>query len=520
MATETTETVAETVTETKNTKGTKGTKDTAIATSETLDIKRFLSSMRLNSDVSDLVPMVSNHLETVAENIRDEDRFISGMAAVLMNIDFTADKFDKGAVQELIADIDALINAQLNQIIHHENFKSMEANWRGLNDLVLSTNFKDDVMLDMIDVGKDELFSDFDSNAVDITGSALFKKVYLAEYDQYGGKPYGSIIGLYEFDHTPDDEFWLKIMGKIAAASHAPFISSISPKFFGCETIEELAAMKDLAGLMQHPRYGSWNALRDSEVAAYIGLTVPRYILRLPYDPDSNPIRNFTFKEEIRGNSNADYLWGNSAILFAQNMIRSFANSGWCQYLRGPKGGGLITGLPVHMFNIRGEEEMKIPVEMVIPDYRELEFADAGFMPLVYRKGFADACFFSCQSLKKPKKFKDPKDSENSQLVTNISYSFSITRIAHYVKCIMRDNIGSSANAPYIQNTLNNWMSKYVTTVVNPDDLTLRYYPFKAAAVQVEERLGMIGWYDCSMSVSPHVQFEGMDVELRLDARL
>ena len=491
-------------------------------TSEALDIKRFLSSMRLNPDVSEPVPMISNNLETVTEDIRDEDRFISGMAAVLMNIDSAVGKFDKGAVQSLIAHIDKLVNAQLNEIIHNEKFKSMEADWRALNDLVLNTNFKADVMIDILDVSKDELYDDFDSNAVDITGSALFKKVYLAEYDQYGGMPYGTIVGLYEIEHTPRDIFWLKIMGKIASASHAPFIGAVSPKFFGCQSIEELAAIKDMEGMMNHPRYGAWNALRDSEAAAYIGLTLPRYILRQPYDPETNPCGrgNFTFKEEVRGDNSADYLWGSATILFAQNMIRSFTTSGWCQYLRGPKGGGLVSGLPVHMFNIRGEEEMKIPVEMVIPDYRELDFANVGFMPLIYRKGTADACFFSCQSLKKSKKFKDPKDSENSQLVTNLSYTLSITRIAHYVKSIMRDNIGSSADAVYIANTLNAWMFRYVTTVVNPDDLTLRYYPFKAASVTVVECPGMIGWYDCQISVLPHIQFEGMDVELRLDARL
>jgi type VI secretion system protein ImpC len=494
--------------------------ETATATAESLDLKRFLSSMRLNPDVAEPVPMVTDNLQTIAENIRDEDRFISGMAAVLMNIDAKSGKFDKGAVQSLIARIDELVNAQLNEIIHNDKFKRMEADWRALNDLVRNTNFKANVMIDIVDVGKDELYDDFDSNAVDITGSALFKKCYLAEYDQYGGKPYGSIIGLYEFDHTPRDEFWLKTMGKIASASHAPFIGAVSPKFFGCETIEELSAIKDLEGLMNHPRYGSWNALRESEAAAYIGLTLPRYILRQPWDPDLNPCGNLPFKEDVRGDNSSDYLWGSSAILFAQNMVRSFTTSGWCQYLRGPKGGGLVTGLPVHMFNIRGEEEMKIPVEMAIPDYRELEFANAGFMPLIYRKGTSDACFFSCQSLKKAKKFKDPKDSENAQLVTNLSYTFSITRIAHYVKCIMRDNIGSSADAAYISKTLNNWLFKYVTTVVNPDDLTLRYYPFKAASVNVVERPGMIGWYDCSISVLPHIQFEGMDVELRLDARL
>ncbi len=490
------------------------------ATSEDIDLKRFLSSMRLSTEIDEPVPMVQDNLSVVREDISDENRFISGLAALLLNIDTSVGRLDKGLIQDLIARIDKMVNDQLNEIIHHEKFKTLEANWRSLYDLVLHTNFKADIMIDILDVDKEELFEDFEANAVDITGSALFKKVYVAEYDQYGGKPFGAIIGLYDFEHTPHDEFWLRIMGKIAAASHAPFIASVSPKFFGCDSIEELAAIKDLEGLLNHPKYGSWNKLRESEEAAYIGLTLPKYITRLPYDPETNPCKDIPFKEEVRPDSNEDYVWGSSAMLFARNLVRSFAETGWCQYIRGPKGGGLITGLPVHTFNIRGEEEIKIPVEMAIPDYRELEFANCGFIPLIYRKGSADACFFSCQSLKKPKKFKDPKDTQNAQLVTNLSYTFSITRIAHYVKSIMRDNIGSNADAEYIKDTLSSWIFQYVTTVTNPDDLTLRYYPFKAASVEVVEREGMIGWYDCKISILPHIQFEGMDVELKLDTRL
>ena len=487
---------------------------------KTLDLKRFLSSMRLSTEVNAPVPMIKDDLTSVETDVSEADRFISGMAALLLNVTPVDGKFDKGGVLEVMAHIDEMVNDQVNEIIHHEKFKGFESNWRSLNDLILNTNFKADVMIDILDVTKEELMEDFENNAVDIMGSALFNKVYIAEYDQYGGKPMGSILGLYDFKHTPDDEFWLRIMGKVAAASHAPFIGSVSPQFFGCDTVAELEAIKDLDGLMNHPKYGSWNALRDSEEAAYIALTLPRYISRLPYDPETNPCREINFTEQVAGNDDADYLWGSTATLLAQNMVRSFETSGWCQYLRGPKGGGLVSGLPVHMFNVRGEEEMKVPVEMVIPDYRELEFANCGFIPLIYRKGTADACFFSCQSIKKPKKFKDLKDSENSQLVTNLSYTLSITRIAHYVKCIMRDNIGSSADAPYIKSSLNNWISQYVTTVVNPDDLTLKYYPFKAYSVNVEERPGMIGWYDCAISILPHIQFEGMDVELKLDARL
>ena len=487
---------------------------------KTLDLKRFLSSMRLEGEVGSLTPMLQNNFEVVKEDVSEKDRFVSGLAALLLNVDVNVGKLDKGNIQDLIARIDAIVNHQLNEIIHHPQFKQMESSWRSVNDLVRNTNFKANIVIDILDVSKDELDQDFDSNAVDITGSALFKKVYVSEYDQFGGRPYGAMIGLYEFQHNPRDEFWLKTMARVAAASHAPFIASVSPKFFGCETAEELAAIKDLEGLMNHPKYGSWSKFRDSEEAAYVGLTLPKYVCRLPWDPELNPCGDLPFREEVRGDNSNDFLWGSSAILFAQNMVRSFEQSGWCQYLRGPKGGGLVSGLPVHTFNLRGEEEMKIPVEIAIPDYRELEFANAGFIPLVYRKGTADACFFSVQSVKRAKKFKDPKDSENAQLVTNLSYTFSITRIAHYVKSIMRDNIGSSADAPYIQTTLQNWLSQYVTTVVNPDELTLRYYPFKAASVEVAPRDGAIGWYDCKIGVLPHIQFEGMDVELRLDTRL
>jgi type VI secretion system protein ImpC len=486
-----------------------------------LDLKRFLSSMRLNVDVTSPRPMVSDALASVTTDVSDEERFISGMAALLFNINPEAGRLDKGAIQDVVAKIDATVNSQLNEIIHNDTFKEMESKWRSVNDLVQSTNFKANVMIDLLDVTKEELYEDFESNSVDITGSALFNKVYVAEYDQYGGKPFGSILGLYDFEHTPKDEFWLRTMGKIAAASHAPFIASVSPKFFGCNSIDELAAIKDLEGLMNHPKYGSWNTLRSSEVGAYIGLTLPRYIARLPYHSETNPCgKSLPFTEVINGDSNEDYLWGSATIPFAKNLVRSFEQSGWCQYVRGPKGGGLVSGLPVHTFNTRGEEEIKVPIEMAIPDYRELEFANAGFIPFIYRKGTADGCFFSCQSMKAPKKFKDPKDTENSQLVTNLSYTLSVTRIAHYVKCIMRDNIGSSADAPYIKTTLEKWINQYVTTVVDPDDLTLRFYPFKASSVEVTERPGEIGWYNCSISVLPHIQFEGMDVELRLDSRL
>lgn len=484
-------------------------------------LQRMLNSMQLGALNEDHTPMVQEGLVPVSDekSINAEDRFLSAMAALLLNVDSKAGRYEKGKLLDTIAAIDKVVNDQVNEVLHNERFQQLESTWRGIEDLAANVNFKANIGVDLLEVTKDELFEDFENNSSDIFSSALFEKVYIAEYDQYGGHPFGCIIGDYQFAHTPRDLFWLRSMGKIANASHAPFISAVAPQFFGCKTAEEVAAIKNLEGIVNHPKYGAWNAFRDSDEACYIGLTFPRYILRKPWNPETNPVPGFNFTEEASGDS-TKYLWGNTAWLMARNLCRSFAQSGWCQYLRGPKGGGLISGLPIDTYNLRGQEEMMIPVEVVIPDYREFEFAKSGFVPLVYRKESSDATFFSVQSTKVPRKLKDPKDAENSQLVCNLSYTFSITRIAHYVKSIMRDNIGSTADGPYVQRILTNWLNQYVTEAVNPDDLTLRAFPFKAAAIEVEPKPGQIGWYKCKISVLPHLQFEGMDVELRLESRL
>lgn len=488
---------------------------------QTAFVARMLSSVRLEPARHSAQPLITEGLSVDKSAGKSaEDRFVASIAALLYNVEPRTGRFDKGEVWLAVQRIDQMINEQVNAVIHHPDFQRLEANWRGLDDLVKNTNFKSDIVIDVLDVTKDEIDEDFENNSASVFGTALFQKMYVAEYDQYGGKPFGSIIGLYEFENTPRDLFWLKTMGKLANASHAPFLGGVSPRFFGCETVAEVEAVKDLEGLLNQPRYSAWNAFRDTEVAAYVGLTFPRYVVRLPWDPDKNPVPKMNFTEHAQG-VHDNYLWGHAAFLMARNIHRAFTSSGWCQYIRGPKGGGLIEGLAVDTFDIRGFDEILSPVELVIPDYRELEFARCGFIPLIHKKGTGDATFFSVQSTKRAKKFKDPRDSENSQLVCNLAYTFSITRIAHYVKSIMRDQIGSStANAATIKDLLSDWINQYVTSIANPTPKEIQYFPFKAAAIEVKPRPGELGWYDCTMSVLPHIQFEGMNVELRLESRL
>lgn len=487
---------------------------------ENFDLASLLATVRLEGEVSSLTPMVQDSLTTINEDVSAEERFASSLAAVLFNLDTEEGRFDKQVIQDLVGVIDTLVDAQLNAIFKDPAFKALEGAWRGVEDLVKHTNFENNIEISLLDISKDEAFEDLELNSADIAGSELFKKLYVAEYDQFGGHPFGGVVGLYEFDAGRNDIVWLQTMGKICTASHAPFIASASPKFFGCDTMKEVNQLRDLENLFTTPRYRGWRDLRDSEEAAYIGLTMPRVIMRAPYDDEMNPADDISFNEDVRGDNDDEYLWGSAAMLFARNLVRSFDETGWCQTIRGPKAGGLLENLPQHWFNLRGETEKKAPVEITMPDFREFELAKAGFIPLIQKKGQDSAVFYSAQSIKKAHKFKDPKDSENSQLVTNMAYTYSICRIAHYLKCIMRDNIGSTANAATVTTQIDRWISGYTTALVNPDDLTLRYYPFKAYSLEVSDVPGKIGWYHCNLTVLPHVQFEGMDVDLRIDARL
>jgi type VI secretion system protein ImpC len=412
----------------------------------------------------------------------------------------------------------------LDLIYHDTAFQQLEAAWRGLDDLASSVS-ADDVVIDFLDVSKSELGADLIDHELDVFGSELFKKIYVQEYDRYGGKPFAAMIGLYEFDSSDDDIKWLTCMGKVANASHCPFVGAASPRFFGRERMDEVAQIEDLDAELAHPRYGRWQELRTTDYAAYLGLVLPRYLLRGPFGcgPTTEARNTVGYHESVLPNDigpQNGFLWGNAATLFAKNMVKSYEGSGWAQHIRGPRGGGLVQGLTVYTYEKNGYPEVLPPVEIAIPDYRELQFANNGFIPLVHKKNEAVATFFSAQSIKKPRTFVEDLSTKNAHLVTNLAYTFSITRIAHYVKRTMREYIGSVADGPYIQQTLAAWLGRFVTTVTNPDDLTLRYYPFKAVDVAVEPKPGPFGWYKATVSALPHAQFEGMDVELRLEAAL
>jgi type VI secretion system protein ImpC len=423
----------------------------------------------------------------------------------------------------VIAELDKKLSEQLNLVMHHEDFQKVEAAWRGLHYLVNNTETDEMLKIKVMNISKKDLhktLKKFKGTAWD--QSPIFKRMYEEEYGQFGGEPFGCLVGDYYFDHSPPDVELLGEMGKVSASAHCPFIAAASPSVMQMENWRELANPRDLTKIFQTPEYAAWRSLRESEDSRYIGLAMPRFLARLPYGAKTSPVDEFDFEEDTEGADSSKYTWANSAFAMATNINRSFKLFGWCSRIRGVESGGAVEGLPVHTFPTDdGGVDMKCPTEIAISDRREAELAKNGFMPLLHKKNTDFAAFIGAQSLQKPAEYTDPDATANANLAARLPYLFATCRFAHYLKCIVRDKIGSFKERSDMQSWLNNWISQYV--ISNPESAgeeTKAKYPLAAAEVVVEEVEGNPGYYTSKFYLRPHYQLEGLTVSLRLVSKL
>jgi len=427
------------------------------------------------------------------------------------------------SIEAIIAQIDTKLTEQINLILHHEDFQKIEGAWRGLHYLVNNTETDEMLKIRFMDISKNELgktLKRYKGTAWD--QSPLFKKVYEAEYGQFGGEPFGCLVGDYHFDQTPPDVELLGEMSKVAAAAHAPFIAGASPTVMQMDSWQELANPRDLTKIFGTPEYAGWRSLRESEDARYIGLAMPRYLSRLPYGPKTSPVEEFDFEEDTGSADHSRYTWANAAYAMAVNINRSFKLYGWCSRIRGVESGGSVEGLPTHTFPTDdGGVDMKCPTEIAISDRREAELAKNGFMPLVHRKNSDFAAFIGAQSLQKPSEYDDPDATANANLAARLPYMFACCRFAHYLKCIVRDKIGSFKERDDMQRWLQKWIMNYVDgDPAHSSESTKASKPLAAAEVQVEEIEGNPGYYAAKFFLRPHYQLEGLTVSLRLVSKL
>jgi type VI secretion system protein ImpC len=420
-----------------------------------------------------------------------------------------------------IAEIDELISAQLSAVMHAPAFQKMESSWRGLQYLCRETSTGPMLKIKMLNTTKKELVKDFQT-AIDFDQSALFKKVYEEEFGTFGGAPFAALVGDFEISRQPTDMYFIEQMSHVAAAAHAPFLSAASPELFGLESFTELGKPRDLAKVFDTLEYMKWRSFRESEDSRYVGLALPHFLGRLPYDPkDGTTVEGFNFVEDVDGTDHSKYLWVNAAYAFAARLTSAFENYGWCAAIRGVEGGGLVEGLPTHTFKTDdGEVALKCPTEIAITDRREKELSDLGFIPMVHCKNTDYAAFFGAQSTQKAKKYDSDAANANAVLSSQLQYIMAVSRVAHYLKAMMRDKIGSFASAGNVQDFLNKWISQYVLLDDGASQEAKAQFPLREASVEVAEVPGRPGVYKAVAFLRPHFQLDELSISLRLVAEL
>lgn len=480
----------------------------------------------LTNGVTEEVSLLDQIMEQTNIDKDDESYAVAnqGMQAFLSEflINGKTERVSKQLVDEMIANIDQKIGQQLDEILHHEQFQKMESCWRGLKFMVDRTDFKQNNKIELLNVSKADLLEDFD-DATDITESGLYKQVYTAEFGTHGGEPISNMIANYEFDHSSPDVSLMRSCASVAAMAHAPFIAAASAKFFGIDDIQELPKLNDISAIFEGPQYAKWQSFRASEDARYVALTMPKFLLRLPYDSKENPVKGFNYNESIVEDHNR-YCWGNTSFAMATRLTDIFSKFRWCPNIIGPQSGGQMEDLPLHQYETMGKIETKIPTEVLVSDRREYELAENGFIPLTFRKGSDNAAFFSANSVQKPKFFgisKEGKINEtNYKLGTQLPYMYVINRLAHYVKMMQRENIGSWKERTDLEEELNRWIRQYVADQDGASAAVRSKRPLREASVCVSEVEGDPGVYKVDLHVRPHFKYMGADFTLSLVGKL
>src|SRR5712672_2407453 len=424
----------------------------AQAESGTVEVTEFDSLLRkeFKPKTDEAKEAVERAVRTLAEQALSQTKLISSDVVKL--------------IEAIIAQLDKKLTEQINLILHHPDFQKLEGAWRGLSYLVNNTETDEMLKIRFMNISKADLgktLKRYKGTAWD--QSPLFKKVYEAEYGQFGGEPFGCLVGDYHFDQTPPDVELLGEMSKVAAAAHAPFIAGASPTVMQMDSWQELANPRDLPKIFTTPEYAGWRSLRESEDARYLGLAMPRFLSRLPYGAKTSPVEEFDFEEETASGDHSKYTWANAAYAMAVNINRSFKMYGWCSSIRGVESGGAVEGLPVHTFpSDDGGVDMKCPTEIAISDRREMELANSGLMPLIHRKNTDVAAFIGAQSLQKPTEYTDPDATSNARIAARLPYLFASCRFAHYLKCMVRDKVGSFKERSDMERFLSDWIQQYV----------------------------------------------------------
>ena len=429
-------------------------------------------------------------------------------------------------IEEAVNALDDKISNQLTEVLHQDSFQKLEGSWRGLNKLIRNSELGPQLKVRVLDITRDELIEQFeDAPAVD--RSRLFNMVYQHEFGTAGGEPYGVLLGDYAFSHGDEDVALLRYMGTVAASSHAPFIAGADPRVFEFTDYQTLNEGKPVAAGFDSPTYASWNAFRDSDDARYVSLTMPRSLARLPYGSDSSPVKGFNYEEfplgsgrERRPNTNDDFTWSNAVYDMGLLINNAFTAYGWCTAIRGLENGGKVENLPNYTYtSAAGDLVQQCPTEVNLTDEREKELSDLGFLPLVHYKNANYAVFMGAQTMQRPKEYTDPEATANAAISARLPYIMASSRIAHYLKVMGRDKIGSAMEPADVEKDLSTWISLYTNPNAVGNEARAKT-PLREAKITVQEQAGRPGCYSAVAYLRPWLQMEELTTSLRMVANI
>jgi type VI secretion system protein ImpC len=485
----------------------------------TLDPQPVAEASTANRSLLDVIAE-DGRIGQTPEERNNGKLWLGDLLREVMTGQMTVSNDTEAMINSRIADLDAMISKQLNEVMHAEPFQKLEASWRGLHYFVQQTETSSTLKIKLMNVSKADLLKNFEK-ASEFDQSSLFKKIYEEEYGTFGGDPFGVLIGDYEFTRHPQDIALLEKMSGVAATAHAPFIAAAKPQLFNLESFTELSGPRDLEKIFDNEAYLKWNMFRKSDDSRYVGLCLPHVLMRLPYGKETIPVEEFDYEEAVDGRDHSKYLWGNAAYAFGARLTDAFARHEWCAAIRGVEGGGLVEGLPAHTFPTDdGDIATKCPTEIAITERRENELAKLGFIPLSYYKGTDTAVFTGAQSTQKPQIYLDADATANARLSTQLQYILACSRFAHFLKAMMRDKIGLFMSRDDAESFLNRWIANYVLLDdMASQDLKAKF-PLRDARVEVSEIPGKPGSYNAVAFLRPHFQLEALSVSLRLVAKM
>jgi type VI secretion system protein ImpC len=470
-----------------------------------------------------------NLLDTIVETGRlgqsntekkEGKAWLTKLADEVLDGEIVINKDTDAMLAKRIAQLDELISQQLNEVMHAPEMQKLEASWRGLHYLMQNTETSTMLKIKVLNISKVDLLKDL-QKAVDFDQAEIFKKIYEHEFGTLGGQPFGALVGDFEISRHPQDIELLTKMSSVAAAAHAPFVTAASPALMNFEKFTDLSGPRDLAKIFESDAYIQWRDFRKTEDSKYVGLCLPHVLLRLPYGKDTVPVEQFDYEEEVDGKDHSKYLWGNAAYAFAARLTDAFAKHEWCAAIRGVEGGGLVEGLPTHVFQTDdGEFAAKCPTEIAITDRRENELSKLGFIPLSFYKGTTNAVFMAAQSANAPTQYLNADANANARLSSQLQYMFAVSRFAHFIKTMMRDKVGSFMSREQCEKFLNNWISNYVLLDDFASQDAKAKFPLREARIEVSEDPAKPGVYKAVAFLRPHFQLDELTVSLRLVARL